>query len=94
MYGDLLKFLPVIKYQKQSFRVQAHRQLQHAKVKLLTYREKADDSLSGSVSLERDGTCWEGVVMWLMAAFSFTGTQRAAYQKWYVLIPQTQGQFN
>lgn len=43
--SDLLKFLPVIKHQKQSSSVGANRQFLHTKVRLLTCREKVDDNL-------------------------------------------------
>ena len=57
--SDLLKFLPVIKYHKQSFRMPANRQFQNTKVNLLTYRDDLDDNHS----LERDGTCCKGILM-------------------------------
>lgn len=55
--SDLLKFLPVIKNQKQSLRMPANRQFQHTKVKLLTYREDVD----GNLSLESLRS-WTGLV--------------------------------
>lgn len=44
------------------------------KVKLLTNRLQVTDDLHESVPLKHDKTCPEGVMMWLMAAISFTGS--------------------